>query len=128
MLCEAVYGLGLRLGSVQPKHAGWLAALGGVGYGPVRVAVIAVTGGRAVVTADGRAVRTLRGVNVAFEVGPALRLRIQQRRSDEGQAAIRAGRLVECGPGIFLRPKAAAEVEAQVARRGGHSVAWGRLD
>ena len=132
VVCEtdgaSVFGLGLRLGAVQTKHAAWLASLGSGPYGAVRVAVIAVTGGQAIVTKDGQAVRTLRGVNVAFEAGPALGARLQQRRSDRTQAAIRAGRLVEAGPGIFVKPAAAVRIAEQVKRAGGHSVAWGRLD
>ena len=66
----AVFGLGLRLGRVQPKHARtWLPALDA--GRPVRVAVTAVTGGDPVVGRDGRLVRKTRGVNVAFEVGAA---------------------------------------------------------
>ena len=61
-----VYALGLRLGRVQPKHGAWLSALG-----PVRLAVIAVTGGDPYVTASGDAKRKTRGVNVAVEVGTA---------------------------------------------------------
>ena len=63
---STVYALGLRLGDVQPKHSGWLAALG-----PVRLAVIAVTGGDPYVTPGGDVGRKTRGVNVAFEVGAA---------------------------------------------------------
>ncbi|MDT0632927.1 hypothetical protein [Rubrivirga litoralis] len=66
----AVFGLGLRLGQVQPKHANtWLPALDNPR--PVRVAVIAVTGGEPVVGRGGRLVRKTRGVNVAVEVGAA---------------------------------------------------------
>ena len=132
VLCErdgaSVFGLGLRLGAVQTKHAAWLSSLGSGPYGAVRVAVIAVTGGQAIVAKDGQAVRTLRGVNVAFEAGPALGARLQQRQSDRTQEAIRAGRLVEAGPGIFVKPTAAVRIAEQVARAGGHPVAWGRLD
>ena len=61
-----VYALGIRLGRVQSKHGAWLAALG-----PVRLAVIAVTGGGPYVTASGDVKRKTRGVNVAVEVGTA---------------------------------------------------------
>ena len=62
-----VYALGMRLGSVQPKHgATWLPALGSV-----RLAVIAITGGAVRVSPAGDIQRTTRGVNVAFEVGQA---------------------------------------------------------
>lgn len=66
----AVFALGLRLGRLQPKHSlTWVPALDV--SRPVRVAVIAVTGGDAVVAAGGRLVRKTRGVNVAVEVGAA---------------------------------------------------------
>jgi len=121
---HAAFALGMRLGAVQPKHARtWLPALG-----TVRVAVTAVTGGRAIVTPDGRAVTTTRGVNVAVEVGPALLARLAQRHSDETQAAIRAGRLVEVGPGCFVPRSRAASSLAWVQANGGHARAWGRLD
>lgn len=127
VVCETngatVYGLGLRVGDIQPKHGKWTAALGGV-----RVAVVAVTGGRAIVTAAGHAVTTTRGVNVCLEVGPALLARIQQRQSDETQAAIRAGRLVEVGPGCFVPRARVASAKAWVQQNGGHARAWGQLD
>lgn len=136
VVCErdgaATFALGLRLGAVQPKHAAWIDALGlavGAFPGcPARVAVTAVTGGRVVVTADGRTVRTTRGVNVAVEAGPALANRIAQRESDDVQAAIRAGRLVEVGPGSFVPRSRVASALAWVDANGGHAVAWGRLD
>ena len=118
-----VYGLGLRLGDLQPKHARWIAALGGV-----RVAVVAVTGGHPVVNKAGEAVRTLRGVNVALEVGSALALRVQQREYAEHVEAIRSGRLVEVGPGVFVPPAKAEHYADAVRREGGHARAWGRLD
>lgn len=62
-----VYAMGLRLGHVQEKHARtWVGPVG-----PLRVAAISATGGKAFVTASGDVKRTLRGVNVALEVGAA---------------------------------------------------------
>ena len=66
-----VYALGLRLGDVQPKHARtWLPVLRQ--SRPVRLAVIAVTGGDPYVTPGGDVKRKTHGVNVAFEVGAAV--------------------------------------------------------
>ena len=56
-----------RLGAVQPKHAAtWLRSLG-----PVRLAVVAVTGGEPYEDRRGHVARRTRGVNVALEVGDA---------------------------------------------------------
>ncbi len=89
-----VYALGLRLGAVQPKHAGWITALPSA-----RVAVTAVTGGEAFVGADGRERVKTRGVNVAVEVGQAA-------------LAFVAGGGALAGEAV---PSAAVETEAKLA-------------
>ncbi|WP_420454446.1 hypothetical protein [Rubrivirga sp.] len=93
-----VYALGLRLGDVQPKHAQtWLPVLRQ--SRPVRLAVIAVTGGDPYVTPGGDVKRKTRGVNVAFEVGAAA-LDWRAARAEAEQQG---------------RPETAAELQALLA-------------